>query len=108
MPRPLPLPTKKGFSETLINDGFNEFKEAAEEYGMTGSEPDWHEARSFEWRQLSIEQRQLAIRGIRDRIEANARDDPAMKSLPQNYLKRQMWDRRIVEPTKSRAEAIFA
>jgi hypothetical protein len=76
-------------------DRFAEFRRRAEAYGISGSGPDWDQARSWEWRRLDLDQRTAAIAGIEARIAANAEDDPARKALPKNYLKQRMWERAI-------------
>lgn len=84
-------------------DGFPEFRSLAEQYGMSASEPDWKEARLFEWKPLDFFQRQEAICGIQLRIQAKAFDDPVHKALPVNYLKRKMWQRQIQSSSGSRS-----
>lgn len=72
-------------------DGFPDFRSEGERLGISGSEPDWGEAR-LEWRRLDFKQRLTAVRGLRDR---EGTDDPALKSLPVNYLRKRMWERKI-------------
>lgn len=88
-------------------DGFAEFRSAAEQYGISGSEPDWEEARRFAWARLDFHSRLAAVRGIAERIQAGAVDDPARNALPKNYLLRRMWERKIRSPapTSGKSEA---
>lgn len=98
---PAPPPTR-GLAD---EDGFPEFREAAEAAGMSGSDVDWQEARSFEWRKLSFEQHLAATFGIRERAEKSP-DDPALRALPKNYLGKRMWERRINTSTGRRMRSL--
>lgn len=76
----------------ISEPGWFEFRTQAERAGMSGSEPDWDEAWRFQWKRLDFTQQKAAFDGIRDRVGS---DDPALKALPANYLKRRMWERAI-------------
>jgi hypothetical protein len=83
----------KGSAPNPIADpGWFEFRTQCEKAGMSGSEPDWDEAWRFEWKKLDFSQQKRAFDGIRDRIGT---DDPALKALPRNYLKKRMWERAV-------------
>lgn len=77
------------------------FMEACRAAGIDGSETDWIEA-GFEWRRLDFEQKLAAVEGIRIRMR-EAPDDPALTALPQNYLKKRMWQRpmRTMQPGRN-------
>jgi hypothetical protein len=72
-----------------------EFRETAESAGIGGSSLDWDETWML-WRQLDPNQRQRATDGVRARAGG---DDPALKSLPHNYIARRMWERPIRAPS---------
>lgn len=74
--------------------GFVDFRITAEHAGMSGSEPDWDVAEEY-WRQLALAERVKAHEGIRAR---EGTDDPALRSLPQNYIKAKKWQRHIRGP----------
>lgn len=84
-------------SETRARDGFEldeqwtDFVAAAKTVGLSGSSADWKSAR-WEWRPLDPLQKHAATEGLRVR---DGTDDPALKSLPANYLKRRMWERAV-------------
>jgi hypothetical protein len=92
-----PAPTNtNGFAEEF--DQFHEFRSAGESIGISGSEPDWQEARR-EWRRLDFAQKMAAVDGYRAREGLS--DDPGVKALPQNYLRRRIWERQVRAPTQS-------
>jgi hypothetical protein len=82
----------------IRDEDWFEFRIEAESAGMSGSEPDWDDAWFFQWRVMSFEERFAARKGISDRL---GKEDPAVKSLPQNYLKQRKWERKIREPSGS-------
>jgi hypothetical protein len=82
----------------VVNEDWFAFKAAAEAAGMSGSSTDWDDAWRFEYRRLDGLQKLAALNGIRVR---RGTDDPALAALPQNYLKRRMWERKS---RKQRAE----
>lgn len=86
--------------------GWNAFREAADECGLQGSEHDWAEAHGAWPRDPEL--RLLAIRGLHDRAE-NAPDSFELKALPQNYLRKRMWERlvRANKNAKTRALAML-
>lgn len=88
--RPKPSPIR--------DEDWFEFRVEAESAGMSGSEPDWNEAWFFQWRVMSFEERFAARKGVSDR---QGKDDPALKSLPQNYLQKRKWERKIRDPSGS-------
>jgi hypothetical protein len=79
----------------IHNADWFEFRVLAESVGMSGSEPDWSDAFRWYWRRMSVEARVAARKGLQDRAGT---DDPAIRSLPQNYLKQEKWDRKVREP----------
>jgi hypothetical protein len=64
---------------------------------MSASDPDWQDAFTFQWRAMDFEKKLAATKGMRDRV--GFPDDPAVKSLPVNYLKQEKWDREIRAPS---------
>lgn len=86
----------------ILDADWFEFRIAAEESGMGGSEPDWDDAFRWHWRLMDFELRLAARQGLRDRMGT---DDPAIKSLPQNYLKQRKWERPIRSPTVAAKDA---
>ena len=96
-PEPEPESATDSVRTTTNGDGFMEFRQIAEDAGMSGSEPDWEKAQRFEWRGLDFEQRLSAVQGIRDR---KGTGDPALDSLPQNYLADRKWQRKIRSPLR--------
>src|SRR6185436_18685021 len=71
-----------------------EFEQFAQDAGLlNGSSKDWEEAYQFEWKRLDFEQKAAALNGLKQRART---DDPASKAIPLNYLKKRMWERRIM------------
>ncbi len=94
-------------------DDFPAFLEAATACELLpASETDVQQAR-FEWRNLDPDQKRAALTGLRTRQAAGEFSDPAFRPLPQNYLKKRLWQRPIRAsprgaPSKSdRAMEIF-
>lgn len=122
LPKPLPLPLpsasppaaekpkalgmaangKSKFTDLLREDSRSPFVEACAAGEIGGSETDWREA-WFEWDRLDFEQQAAAVAGIQERIRGSP-DDPALKALPQNYLKKRMWQRPMRQPAKAAKE----
>jgi hypothetical protein len=91
-----------------MNADWFEFKEVAQRAGMDGGSVDYDQA-WMTWRTLDLDQRAAALKGILDRVMANATDDPALKSLVQNYLRQKKWERNIRHPViESRAASMSA
>ncbi len=86
---------KNPLEKEETGDSFGEFRTWSEQCGMSCSSVEWANARKFEWQPLSWEQRLAAINGLKAR---KGTDDPAIKSLPGNYLKLRKWERAIVQP----------
>lgn len=86
----------------ILDADWFEFRIAAEESGMGGSEPDWDDAFRWHWRLMDFGLRLAALQGLADR---RGTDDPAIKSLPQNYLKQRKWERPIRSPTVAAKDA---
>lgn len=88
--------TEKSARETtaILLDNFGPFLAAATECGLPASETDIQSAK-FEWRSLDLEQKRLAIKGLHDRLVAGEFSDPAFRPLPQNYLKKRLWQRPV-------------
>lgn len=72
------------------------FRTHAESCGISGSEPDWESA-LVEFDRLPITERLSAQKGLTVR---KGSEDPALRSLPQNYLRKKMWQR-TVTPRKA-------
>lgn len=70
---------------------------------MGGSTTDWQEAH-LEWRRLDFEQRLAAVHGIRERMAKG--DALTLKALPQNYLRKRMWQRPIRAEPRERQDSI--
>lgn len=101
-PRPVAVPGGRGMAPHPIHDyQWAEFKATAEEAGVSGSAVDWQEAFTFEWKNLDQDQKIAAVNGLRVQ---RAPDDPVLKALPVNYLKKRMWDRRIRGPDNSQVK----
>ena len=86
-------------------DNFDRFLEVAGAAGVDIDVPDDRSAAYAQWRQLTPAERGAATRGYEERIAAGVSpsDDSALAALPQNYLKRQLWLRKIrpVKPSAS-------
>jgi hypothetical protein len=114
-PEPAPVPVSQKASEEnslkpsqIMNADWFEFKEVAQRAGMDGGSVDYDQA-WMTWRTLDLDQRAAALKGILDRVMANATDDPALKSLVQNYLRQKKWERNIRHPViESRAASMSA
>jgi len=105
--QPAPLESPVGHVPVLVNeDGFEEFRQACEAAGMSGSDVDWAEAR-LEWRRLDFEQRAAATQGIRDRVSAGEYSDPAFVPRPLNYLRRRKWQA-LIRDKRAGAKAGFS
>ncbi len=86
------------FNGNSLLDDFGTFLEAVTECELPASPKDLQEKASLEWRRLDFGQKQLAIKGLRDRKAAGEFDDPRYRPHPQNYLKNQTW----LRPVRSR------
>lgn len=84
---------KKVRTGGLIENRFPDFRAMCEKAGMGASEPDWSSA-ALDWIVLDIEMQLAAMKGIVDRLR-DSPEDYALRSLPQNYLKKRMWQRPI-------------
>lgn len=87
-----------GYGPGAAGDDFDSFQETAKSVGMSGSDVDFTEAR-IKWRGFDYRQKAEAIKGLTDR---KGTGDAAIRSLPQNYLGKHMWQREIrpAEPAK--------
>lgn len=100
-----PLPPRPPKRSLLADeDKFDDFKVVATEAGMDGSTTDWGEAR-IEWRRLDWTQRLAAIDGVKARTGT---DDPAITALPQNYMRKRMWERKIRTPPEPKFDPMAA
>ncbi len=86
------------FNGNSLLDDFGTFLEAVTECELPASK-DLQEKASFEWRRLDFGQKQLAIKGLRDRKAAGEFDDPRYRPHPHNYLSNQSW----LRPVRSRS-----
>jgi len=80
----------------VLLDDFGKFAEMSHAAELTASETDMDAAR-FEWNRLDFQQKIDAVRGLSERIAAGEFSDPAFRPLPQNYLKRRIWQRVVRE-----------
>jgi uncharacterized protein YdaU (DUF1376 family) len=74
-------------------DGFNEFITAWDPVGLQASPHDWDSTREL-WRDLSVAQRVKAVQRLK--LLRDYPEDPSRKSLPQSYLRREMWERGLI------------
>ncbi len=100
-PNPEPTQAQGG----IVRDNFWKFLEACHDAGIGGSAIDLKQAQ-YEWARLSFEDRQAAVKGIRDRVKAGELTDPNFRPLPQNYLRKKIWQRAIRNGTSTRDDLI--
>jgi hypothetical protein len=83
----------------LIDDRpFSEFERTARKVGMSFSKADIG-AMYQQWLKIKTrEEQKAAIQGLLDRHAAGAFDDPTFIPLPQNYLKKRIWERAVRKP----------
>ncbi len=91
-------------TRTLLDDS-GSFREAVSLCELPASEMDLAAAK-MEWKQLDPDQKRAALKGLNDRHAAGEFADPAFRPLPQNYLKKRLWQRPVrvsaqAAPTKS-------
>src|SRR5579872_3985040 len=70
----------------------SDFQDACRDCGLSMASSDLGEARAI-WRTLDFEQQLAAIEGLRARHEAGEFTDRAYLPLPQNWLRKKLWER---------------
>jgi hypothetical protein len=76
---------------------FKRFVHVAREVGLPFSGVDLGSTYQA-WQKLTLADRAAAIQGLTDRQAAGEYDNPTFRPLPQNYLKRRMFERVIRKP----------
>ena len=87
-----------------LDEQWTDFRAVANSVGLDGSSADWDSAR-WQWRPLDPLQKQAATAGL---LLRQGTDDPALKALPTNYLKRRMWERTVRTGAVSKGDAVTA
>ncbi len=88
--------------ETAVSrDNFGEFESTAIQAGLTFSSHDLTEARRI-WSALSMDDKLRAVEGLRARVACGEYSDPSFRPLPQNYLRKRIFER---DPRPAKASA---
>lgn len=86
--------------KTSLLDDFENFQVAAISVGLPFSEIDIADAK-IEWKKLDFTQKLDAVNGLVERKQKGEYDDQQYRPLPQNYIRKRLWQRPIrADPDK--------